>query len=86
MQIQIKNNLKEISIFIKICGKKFLPWGEHKFRSAKKPQAEELHFAYEVKNTSLFNLIIYTMLFLEGIFIFAVFGLSLGREFTLLIF
>ena len=86
MQIQIKNNLKEISIFIKICGKKFLPWGEPKFRSAKKPQAEELHFAYEVKNTSLFNFIIYKMLFLEGIFSFSVFGLSLGREFTLLIF
>ena len=86
MQIQIKNNLKEISIFIKICCKKCMPWGEPKFRSAKKPQAEELHFAYEVKNTSLFNFIIYTMLFLEGIFSFSVFGLSLGREFTLLIF
>ena len=86
MQIQIKNNLKEISIFIKIWGKKFLPWGEPKFRSAKKPQSKELHFAYEVKNTSLLNFIIYTMLFLEGIFSFSVFGLSLGREFTLLIF
>ena len=86
MQIQFKNNLKEISIFIKICGKKFLPWGEPKFRSAQKPQAEELHFAYEVENTSLFNFIIYTILFLEGIFSFSEFGLSFGREFTLLIF
>ena len=74
MQIQSKINLKEISIFIKIFGKKFLPWGEPKFRSAKKPQAEELHFAYEVKNTSLFNFIKYTMLFLKGFLTFLYLG------------
>ena len=82
MQIQINYNLKEISIFIKICCTKFLREGEPKFRSAKKPQAEELHFAYEVENTSLFNFIIYTMLFLEGLFSFSDFGLYLRREFT----